>query len=299
MILRLFNPSHDECLASDSPYYTPSRTAREMDAVHLPGWLCLDDLPQGGNETAAFWNEVERIEPWGWDARLVHQLQRRNCPAHLLPSEVQLSQIRHLSSRQTAVRLLAQIPPYPTDSPTLFHNWWCESMEEVQQLRTAHPALLYKSPHSCSGRGVFSYNERRILKVLREQGGIEVEPLYERVADFAAEFYCHEGEVRMEGLSCFVTDEARYGGNLVLSDSDIRALMLRYVPEAEIDHTLQALHLALTREVAPHYNGPLGIDMMIVRHDGDYHLHPCVEINLRNTMGRLAIWMRDHELQLP
>ena len=110
MILRIFNPSHDECLASGSPYYTPSRTAQAMDAVRLPGWHCLADaLPS--------WDEVERIEPWGWDARLVQQLRRRGCPEHLLPSPERLATIRRLSSRQTAVRLL----PMVTER---FESWW-------------------------------------------------------------------------------------------------------------------------------------------------------------------------------
>jgi len=39
------------------------------------------------------------------------------------------------------------------------------------------------------------------------------------------------------------------------------------------------------------YVGPLGVDMMIVaqeNHDG-FFLHPCVEINLRRTMGHVAL----------
>lgn len=48
-------------------------------------------------------------------------------------------------------------------------------------------------------------------------------------------------------------------------------------------------------ELLDHYVGPLGIDAMVVRpSDGpdniDSHLlHPCVELNLRNTMGHVAL----------
>ena len=34
--------------------------------------------------------------------------------------------------------------------------------------------------------------------------------------------------------------------------------------------------------------GPFGIDMMIVKGE-KYGLHPCVEINLRRTMGHVAL----------
>jgi hypothetical protein len=44
------------------------------------------------------------------------------------------------------------------------------------------------------------------------------------------------------------------------------------------------------------YRGPFGVDMMIVRgdgiektEDGNCLLHPCVEINLRRTMGHVAL----------
>ena len=37
------------------------------------------------------------------------------------------------------------------------------------------------------------------------------------------------------------------------------------------------------------YRGPFGIDMMVVRGDDGFLLHPCVEINLRRTMGHVAL----------
>ena len=299
MILRIFNPSHDECLASASPYYTPSRTAQAMDAVRLPGWHCLaDSLPS--------WDEVERIEPWGWDARLVHQLRRRGCPEHLLPSPERLATIRHLSSRQTAVRLL----PMVTER---FESWWVGAtsppesplLGDFQRVLNTLDVLspkggvgggfLFKSPWSCSGRGVFTYDEKRIRKVMREQGGIEVEPLYPRVADFAMEFRCEGGEVTFLGLSAMLNGGtsargAAYGGNLVASDETIMGLMTRYVPEKEVTEARDKLLDVLRREIAPFYDGPLGVDQMIV--GPPYALHPLVELNLRHTMGLVAIEMR-------
>ena len=49
------------------------------------------------------------------------------------------------------------------------------------------------------------------------------------------------------------------------------------------------------------YAGAFGIDMMVVRRDdGDgFLLHPCVEINLRRTMGHVAISLTEHCSGLP
>ena len=42
----------------------------------------------------------------------------------------------------------------------------------------------------------------------------------------------------------------------------------------------------IATRIAPHYDGPLGIDMIITT---DHRLHPLIEINLRTTMGMAAL----------
>ena len=37
------------------------------------------------------------------------------------------------------------------------------------------------------------------------------------------------------------------------------------------------------------YRGPLGVDMMVVDVDGMRAVHPCVEVNVRRTMGMVAV----------
>ncbi len=139
---------------------------------------------------------------------------------------------------------------------------------------------------------MFTYDEKRIAKVMREQGGIEVEPLYPRVADFAMEFRCEGGEVAFLGLSAMLNGgTSAYGGNLVASDETIMGLMTHYVPEKEVTEARERLTDVLRREIAPFYDGPLGVDQMIV--GPPYALHPLVELNLRHTMGLVAIEMRE------
>lgn len=300
--MKIFNPSHDECLASGLPYFTPSLTARQMDEVRLPGWCTLSELDapscwqQLGASAQPEGGAAHLLEVWGWDARIVQQLRKRGCPEVLLPTDEQLATIRQLSSRQTAVKLL----PLLTNQ---FKNWWCESIEEVEALPEG--AKLYKSPWSCSGRGVFAYNRSRIMKVIREQGGIEVEPLYDRVADFAMEFRCAAGEVEFLGYSAMMNGQS-YGGNLVATDAEILSLMTAFVPEQDVLSVRDSLVNVLRTHIAPYYSGPLGVDQMIVRRTngggcgnlqalGGYLLHPLVEINLRHTMGHLAIELRGRE----
>ena len=44
----------------------------------------------------------------------------------------------------------------------------------------------------------------------------------------------------------------------------------------------------IDNEIAPCYSGILGVDMFIYEENKQFKLHPCVEINLRTTMGYVA-----------
>lgn len=46
-VVHIFNPSHDEALAANTPYYTPAKAAAvlEYDLAALPAWwACQDDI---------------------------------------------------------------------------------------------------------------------------------------------------------------------------------------------------------------------------------------------------------------
>ena len=150
---------------------------------------------------------------------------------------------------------------------------------------------ILKSPWSSSGRGnividspeAFEESRKRIERIIREQGGISVEPFYANKAlDFAMEFWIGDEGVRFLGYSVFFTDETgHYGGNWVESQEQLseRIQLPSELLESLITHHKQAL-----AELP--YRGPVGIDMM--RMD-DGRVHPCVEINFRMTMGLLAL----------
>lgn len=317
--LHLFNPSHDEALAAHTPYYYPARAARMLgnDLAVLPAWwaapgdavllpdavelppadftgkgirfLHLKDL-RGGEAM-----DFEEICPWGWDALLVHQLQAARLAPDLLPDAEQLEVIRQLSSRETAVQLLHALRD--TLKEGCGTSSWCTSESAVWTAVEHYGAAMLKAPWSSSGRGVFAVHfppndnqRRRVEKLLREQGGVEVEPFYTRVQDFAAEFQIVDHHTTYLGLSVFTTTEnGGYTGNRIggtpFLESQLPATIRQQLPAV-----IAALQTQLDRLVAPHYQGPLGIDMMVVgEDDGTLVLHPCIEINLRRTMGHVAL----------
>ena len=124
--------------------------------------------------------------------------------------------------------------------------------------------------------------------VLRRQGSVLCETALDRTMDCAVEFECRDGECRVVGYSVFDVDaHNQYAGGLVDATATLHALIAaRY---SALDEVVEALRQTLTTLVAPHYAGPLGADMILYRTStGSTSINPCVELNLRHTMGMVA-----------
>ena len=318
MTLHLFNPSHDEALASNHATYCPSKAARTMAAAlaHLPRyWAAEGDLVVELPATQAVdhlaplpWDDIARIEPWGWDRQVVALLRRMGAPGRLLPTPEQLDRWRALSSRHTTVQLLEWLNAQPLPAGVLRgESRWCTTLAEVEAALGAWPQVMVKLPWSCSGRGVFPYGgaldrltRLRVEKAFREQGAVEIQQRHERLADWALEFdVAPTGEVRYLGPGGFVTgDGGKYLGQRVGTCDQLESALIAewhsacstLLPtasdvRASLRHLITLLTDGLARLIASHYVGPLGVDLLLT----PAGLHPCLEINLRRTMGHVAL----------
>ena len=159
-----------------------------------------------------------------------------------------------------------------------------------------------KAPWSSSGRGVKFVEEGFstplagwTVKTIMRQGGVMVEPYYKKVKDFALEFYSDGcGNVDYLGLSVFKTDKSSYSGNIIATEEDKMSALCRFLPRALVVQVINKLKVFFSQGAFSSYDGPLGVDMMIVaKGDGQgFLLHPCVEINVRRTMGHVANALR-------
>ena len=122
-----------------------------------------------------------------------------------------------------------------------------------------------------------------VTNILKSQGSIMAEPYYNKVKDFGMEFMADEnGSIHYLGLSLFHTVNGAYEGNVLATESVKQEMISRYVPACMLDSVKHKIteHLRLDG-----YVGPFGIDMMVTKEG----FHPCVEINLRRTMGHVAL----------
>lgn len=97
------------------------------------------------------------------------------------------------------------------------------------------------------------------------------------------------GRVDLRGLSLFYTERGAYVGNLVADEPRKWQLLSAYVSRDSLARLIDRLRALLGDALRDTYAGPLGIDMMVVSHEGRLLVHPCVEMNLRATMGHVAL----------
>ena len=214
-----------------------------------------------------------------------------------MPTPPQLLTIRELSHRRTAAQLL----PTLRLEGTVGEAFECCEADRVESLLQQHGQLVMKAPWSSSGRGLrflavgrtpFSMQARWFQNVVAAQGCIMVEPYYNKVKDFGMEFYSDgEGGISYLGLSLFHTANGAYTGNILATESTKRSMISAYLAETLLDDVREKICSGLSTVFNGKYRGPFGVDMMVCgSHDDDgFLLHPCVEINLRRTMGHVAL----------
>lgn len=318
--LHIFNPEHDIALAANLSNFTAPHAGRLLrhDLGYLPAiWAAPDDYVLVDNvedvQTAfsrlmhrrfpGFVEKrqlarlsVSRVEPWGWDLALRNFLLRCGVSPEVLPSEQQIAVIRDLSHRKTAVALLCQL----AFEGTVGESVMLESPEAVAQQVQQWGRVVVKAPWSSSGRGIRFFDrmlddhqQRWLGNVLAHQGSVIMEPYYNKVKDFAMEFHSDGcGSVTCLGLSLFHTSNGTYTGNVLASEEEKREMLSRYLSIDLLDAVQSDVCRILGSVFQDRYQGPFGVDMMIVNgklSNSKFLLHPCVEINLRRTMGHVAL----------
>lgn len=319
--LWIFNPENDIALSNNLLHFTPPRNAlllRRYGAM-IMSWLA-DDGDYILSDDGAFYDinesefdltgtclpknlqiyspraltEIERIIPWGWSKAIVGELQHLGFSNTLLPSMERLEAIRQLSHRRSSIVINTRLEEkgFSTNIPTEITD-----IKELELILRNQSPVVIKSPWSSSGRGVLFSDDisfHQLIKlttgILRNQGSVLVEPKLNGILDFAMLFEMEAGIARYVGLSIFDTiGKGNYSGNLVADEPTLSQYLSRYLPVSKITALQSALSEILADLIGSTYNGICGIDMMIYRADnGEYEIAPCIELNLRYTMGYVA-----------
>lgn len=320
--LHIFNPEHDLALAVGTGSYTPPREVRALkknksllpvfyadngDFILLPkdvGTTEIITLPFFQNVEAKNisllypsqlkenFPKISRILPWGWDHAVRNELKDNYCPDELLPTNEQISEIRRLSHRRITIPFRKMIASLLKEDiinlPTEIF-----SEIEVERYLDTYSISYFKAPWSSSGRGIVvsdHISRKGLLEwahgVIKKQGSVIAEPAWIRKFDFATEWWIDKGIVNFKGLSVFSTSSrGKYHGNVQISQDEMMKLIKTNASSFSAK-IIEAQKKTISILIAPYYDGPLGIDMLS---DINGEINPCVEINLRLTMGLISI----------
>ena len=277
----------DHVESAEKAYRKVAHRLRQTGCCELPGTI---EWIAPGNRVVRS-EETEAVIPWGWNLALRATLKRYGVRESLLPTEEQIVQIRQLSHRRTAARLL----PLLQMEGTIGEAFECTTAKEVESLLARYGQIVMKAPWSSSGRGLrflsmertpFQMQAGWFRNMVSLQGSVMVEPLYNKVKDFGMEFNVDDAGCHYLGLSLFHTLNGAYVGNILATEYVKQEMTSRYIPADLLDTIKQKITENIN---LGSYRGPFGIDMMIVSNNSQLFLHPCVEINLRRTMGHVAL----------
>lgn len=327
MTIHIFNPEHDLALAADNQYFTAPHAGRGLrsDLSFIPAaWaedgdiVVADDIDAAeesyrrsqirGKPRVEFCTMVQLphvlshetsivgFDVWGWDSALRFQLTHAGVPAEVLPTDEYLRTVRELSSRIHTTAILRKVRE-GMENVTCGESLRCNSYEDIMACFANSSDKVIKAPWSSSGRGVRYLSEKNlnlnnwITNTLVRQGYVMVEPYYNKVRDFGMEFRADaDGKVSYLGLSLFETKNGAYTGNLLATEDEKREIISKYFDLTLLDEVCHRVVRALEEMIDGRYQGMMGVDMMVVANEGDgYLIHPCVEVNLRRTMGHVAL----------
>lgn len=246
------------------------------------------------------------LHPWGWSPRIHHVFKdlKKNCSNSFLQQINAEWKAEHkdIYSRKKALEVL----------DIFLHNHnekylsnckkarICTSVEEIEELIAEWQQIVIKAPWSSSGRGLQVLRQSHlndsitqwINGTLDQQKYLMVEALLNKQFDFSLQFRIHaNGEVEFLGPGFFETNSnGQYVGNILGGMPDL--LQIHLTNELIQEMADGIANAMIQSGLNDQYCGYLGVDCMIYKNDeGEFKIHPCVEINMRYNMGTLAIFL--------
>ena len=314
--IHLFNPENDLALAFGGSNYTPPANAlalhnagaalplfygergdmvigREIDKSWAAEMADCFDL--GTSLFDGYYPLECEAAPWGWSLDARRQLEQAGVNQNALITPEQIERLRQLSHRRLTLDVMTQLADMlPFSIPALPIE--ATDGKQVLDYRMEHGGCYVKLPWSSSGRGVFDASEladdallSRVNGMINRQGSVMCEQRLGKIEDFAMLFYSNGEQVTRVGYSAFYNEHgASYGGNIVANDDILSRRLGAIVGDDRLRCISEALQSILTPIIAPHYKGYFGVDMLAYNSGSRVLVAPCVEINLRMTMGVVA-----------
>jgi len=335
-MIHYFNPDHETAILNASKHYQPPEHVFKIqtDLAFLPAWyasegdfvfmenqlpydfiesleslnLCVKSVNQGDFSDNRKMFQDSTIEPWGISPQCIHFFEKLNLQWNLsLVIPPWKEEYHFLGSRFASRQLLAGLLDRISGIEKEILPHFVSDIETIEQITVqSQEPLLIKSPYSSSGRGLLrlapgklAKSEKQIISgMLKKQKQVSIEKLLDKHLDFSMQFECTaNGGTNFIGYSIFKTnDKGAYQKSLLDNQGNLEKQITKYISKDLLFQTRKVIAEKIQEMYAPFYSGIIGIDMLIYKAGDLFRLHPCVEINMRKTMGYLAVRLTEKHL---
>ena len=335
-MIHYFNPGHETAVLHASKHYQPAANQVKMqqELAFLPAWYACagdyvwlnDDSKEKFDEEGTVFSPsahaifpkdlidrrndlfAQPIDLWGISPQAIHlfeKLSERYDLCWRIPEWK--PEYAVLGNRFFALGLLSfLIHAHPEIEEAILPVLFSEISEIEQYLVHSRERQLVKSPYSSSGRGLvwlppgkLSQSERQIISgMLKKQNHVSVEKVLDKQLDFSMQFENDgEGNVRFVGYSIFQTRaKGVYEKSFLSLQDELEKRITSFLDANLLNTVRETLAGRIQEKYFPFYKGNIGVDMMVYKSGNRYRLHPCVEINMRKSMGYLAIRLQENYL---
>lgn len=278
---------------------------KHLDLLHkisfpIPGQILETDII---NSNQKILSDVKSFKPWGWAPNLIHKLQKTNVFSEI-PLPKWSDSVKQIHSRLTAQKILKRVLESNSNLYISKENSpiAISGIEEIELFLNAHQQMVLKEPWSASGRGVIFLRKpylnisikQRLQSILKQQKFIMAEPLFEKKLDFSLHFEIEDKKLHYFGQTFFTTNSnGQYQSHFLNAMPQLEDSVLAFFKQ-NIKEVIHDLYKAILKsEIIENYSGFFGVDLMIVNENHKLVFQPCVEINLRNNMGTIALHIQN------
>jgi uncharacterized ferritin-like protein (DUF455 family) len=300
--LPLFFASSDDIVLCDKEPTIEFKLHLLRNGVLLPQFKTLKEIENVKTGVAD-------VLPWTWNRavaktsssfRFAEKTVRSKACAALLEQDSTMNPASKVWSKKIAKEF----------SPLVYGNSFSSLLEiETFIANSNFNEYLVKAPFSSSGRhrALWSAeNKLKIEKWIIKFGAVVCEPLFKKIYDFSAHGTVLEnGRVRFDGLCHFLTSpKGAFLGTtpnqlfpeMFFKDEIMFSELKRFFYQVgNCENTMkQAIDFVGAKLAEIGFSGSFGIDALISYDKENFELIPIVEVNPRQTMGRVSLMLEKY-----
>jgi hypothetical protein len=335
-MIHYFNPGHETAVLNASRYYqaAANQVRMQQELAFLPAWYAAPDdfvliekeLPEAFQEDIRIFNPMAKpisineleerkkelynqsIGLWGISPQSIYKFEKlTNCYDFHWQIPEWKNEFRQLGSRFASHPILARLlNAIPSLDKAILPQFF-STMEELKDyVIYRNEKLLAKSPYSSSGRGLVwlppgppGKSEKQIIRgMLKRQAQVSVEKALDKQLDFSMHFEIDQARaVHFIGYSIFRTNEkGAYQESRLANQECLEKQVTDLIDTKLLLQVKNELLTMLQKMYAPYYTGAIGMDMLVYQSENQCRLNPCLEINMRKSMGYLAIRLQNDYL---